>query len=125
MTWNETHERTRIFHEVEAVAAADMSGALPWRAEWSAYFNGPDGLLTALRARWERMIEAQLDARTGEDEFADTYSRLRRSQMGVLEILRGAEKHACRVLELTGPRPVAAKPRVVRFRRGPVLPTSR
>ena len=123
MTWNDTHERTRIFHEVEAAAAADMTGALPWRTEWSAYFNGPDGLLTALRARWERMLEAQLDARTGEDEFADTYAKLRRSQVGILAILRRAEQQATQVLKLTGPRPTVAKPRVVRFRRGPVLPT--
>jgi hypothetical protein len=124
MTWNDTHERTRIFHEVEAAAAADMSGALPWRSEWSAYFNGPDGLLAALRARWERMLEAQLDARTSEDEFADTYTRLRRSQVGVLEILRGAEKHASRILELTGPRPASPTYRKTRFHRGPILPTA-
>lgn len=123
MTWNDTHERTRIFHEVEAVAATDMTGAVPWRSEWSQYFNGPEGLVKALRSRWQHMLEAQLDARTGEDDFADTYGRIRRSQAGVLAILQCAEKATDRVLELTGPRPAAAKPRVLRFRGGPILPT--
>lgn len=122
MTWNDTHARTRIFREVEAAAAADMSGALPWRAEWAQYFDGPTGLITALRARWARMCEAQLDSRTGEDEFHDTVYRLRRSQAGVLAILQNAEKATVR--ELVGPAPVPVrKPRIVRFRGGPVLPS--
>lgn len=89
MTWHETHQRTRIIREVEALAAADLSGALPWRAEWSAYFDGPGALLTALQARWDRMCETQLDT-TDDDQFRATYGRLRRSQAGVLAILRHA-----------------------------------
>ena len=39
MTWHETHERTRIIREVEAAAAIDMSGRLPWRESWAPYFG--------------------------------------------------------------------------------------
>ena len=46
MTWQETHARTRIIREVEAAAAVDMTGALPWREEWVPFFGSPEGLLT-------------------------------------------------------------------------------
>ena len=69
MTWNETHTRTAIIREVEAASALDMTGALPWREEWAPYFGSPEGLLKALRSRWNRMCEAQLDISTGEDVF--------------------------------------------------------
>lgn len=87
MTWHETHERTRIIREVEAVAAVDMSGRLPWRESWSAYFGDREGLLTALRVRWDRMCIAQLDELTSPELVAATERRLRRSNAGVLRIL--------------------------------------
>lgn len=129
MTWNETHERIRIIREVEAVAAADMSGAVPWREEWAPYFNGPAGLVTALRARWNHMCAAQLDARTGEDELNDNYRRLRRSEAGILAILQhaGADITPSSVLTLAGPRSAPSpRTRSRRFHvlRGPVLPVS-
>jgi hypothetical protein len=127
MTWNETHARTAIFREVEAAAAADMSGALPWREEWAQYFAGPEGLLKALRARWNHMCEAQLDIRTGEDVLQDTYQQLRRTQAGVLAILRKASETpveaGAKVLALTGASRVVApvKSRAHRIWVGPVL----
>ncbi len=125
MTWNETHQRTRIIREVEAASALDMTGALPWREEWAAYFGSPDGLIKALRARWDRMCEAQLDFRAGEDIQNDTYQHLRRSQAGILAILRKASEDAAdagaRVLELTGAAQVSAPRRTRRLRGGPVL----
>ncbi len=126
MTWNETHERTRIFREVEAAAAADMTGAVPWREEWSAYFAGPAGLVTALRARWNHMMEAQLDSWDEHEElFSDAVQRLRRTQAGVLKILQSTAP-AERVLQLTGAAltaPVAGAKRGFRFFGGPVLPS--
>jgi hypothetical protein len=127
MTWNETHARTAIFREVEAAAAADMSGALPWREEWAQYFAGPEGLLKALRARWNHMCEAQLDIRTGEDVLQDTYQQLRRTQAGILAILRKASETpveaGAKVLALTGASRVVApvKGRANRIWVGPVL----
>jgi hypothetical protein len=124
MTWHETHQRTRIIREVEAAAALDMSGALPWRSEWAAYFGSPAGLLAALRSRWDRMCEAQLDPRFGEDELVDTYGRLRRTQAGILEILRRAQDaDGERLLALSGPAPAPTRRRrALRFHAGPVLP---
>ena len=129
MTWNETHARTRIIREVEAAAAVDMTGALPWREEWAPYFGGPEGLLKALRARWDRMCEAQLDIRTGEDVLQETYQQLRRTQAGILAILRKAGETAeagaagAKVLALTGSSlvPSPRKGRGARFWVGPVL----
>lgn len=127
MTWTETHERTRIIREVEQAAAADMSGALPWREEWSQYFAGPEGLVLALRSRWARMCEAQLDARDGEDEFMDTYARLRRAEAGILAIFSRIDHEADHhVTTVDAPYPVAEPPRARRFHLhlhgGPVLP---
>jgi len=127
MTWNETHARTRIIREVEAAAATDMTGALPWRDEWNQYFHGPRGLVAALRSRWQHMCEAQLDVQDGEDQFDDAYIRLRRTQAAVLAILQRTDATAGdpAVLPLTGPRP-APSPRRARRRfllhGGPVLP---
>ena len=106
MTWNETHARTAIIREVEETSARDMTGALPWREEWAQYFGSPEGLLKALRARWNRMCEAQLDIRTGEDVLQDTYNQLRRTQAGILAILRKASENpvetGTKVLAMTG-----------------------
>ncbi len=130
MTWEETHNRTRIIREVEAAAAADMTGALPWREEWAPFFGTPEGLLKALRARWNRMCEAQLDVRAGEDVFADTLTQLRRTHAGILAILKKASEAGesgvgagAKVLALTGASlvPVPRKVRHSRFWVGPVL----
>jgi hypothetical protein len=130
MTWTETHARTAIIREVEETSARDLTGALPWREEWAQYFGSPEGLLTALRSRWNRMCEAQLDIRTGEDVLQDTYAQLRRSQAGILAILRkageateqGVESGA-KVLALTGAAVAVAprKARGARFWGGPVF----
>jgi hypothetical protein len=129
MTWNETHARTRIIREVEAAAAADMTGALPWREEWAPFFGSPEGLLKALRARWNRMCEAQLDVRTtGEDVFNDTLAQLRRTQAGILAILKKASEAGesgvtagAKVLALTGASMVPTPRKGRRYRGGPVI----
>lgn len=126
MTWNETHERTRIFREVEAFAAADLTGAVPWRDAWAAYFDGPDGLVAALRARWNRTVQAQFDPRVGDEENRATLARLRRSVPGLLTILEcQPASEPMRVRPLTEPQPVAKLPRRRRFHGGPILPTTR
>jgi len=87
MTWHETHERIRILRAVEAAAAVDMSGRLPWRETWAPYFGDPSGLLTALLARWDRMSVAGLAELTTPEQVRATERRLRRSNAGVLRIL--------------------------------------
>ena len=125
MTWQETQARTRIIREVEAAAAVDMTGALPWREEWAPYFGSPDGLLTALRARWNQLCEAQLDVRAGEDAFADSLTRLRRTQAGILAILLKASETevgaGAEVVALTGASMVPAPRKGRRYRGGPVV----
>lgn len=76
MTWLETHERTRILREVEAYSVCDLTGHLPWKESWAPFFGDRDGLLVALRARWDRMCAAT----SGQQ-------RLRRTHAGILRIL--------------------------------------
>lgn len=109
MTWHETHQRTRIIREVEAYAAADLSGRLPWRDAWAPYVGDREGLLRLLRARWDRACEAQLDASDGEDAFHDDHRRLRRTYAGILRILEAHPPTAAPV-----PVPVAAAPTAAR-----------
>jgi hypothetical protein len=87
MTWLETHERTRIVREVEAAAAVDLSGRLPWCETWTPYFADREALLAFLRARWDRMCIAQLDELTTPEEVRATEARLSRTNIGVLRIL--------------------------------------
>lgn len=87
MAWHESVERIRIIREVEAVAAVDQSGRLPWRDTWAPSFGDRVGLLTALRDRWERMCLAQLDELTTPAQVRATERRLRRTNAGVLRIL--------------------------------------
>lgn len=128
MTWNETHARTRIIRAVESAAAVDLNGVLPWNDAWAAYFDGPTGLVKALRARWNHMCVAQVDTRSAldaDEEFA--YNRLRRTQAGVLAIIRAADRGPVRTvahpLSLAISEPVPARRRrVFRFQGGPTLP---
>jgi hypothetical protein len=87
MTWFETHERTRIVREVEAYAAADMSGRLPWNDAWAPFFTDATGLLGFLYARYDRMCITQLSELTSAEAVRDTAATLRRSNAGVLRIL--------------------------------------
>jgi len=87
MTWHETHERIRIIREVEAAAAVDLSGRLPWRDSWAPSFGDRVGLLIALRDRWERMCTVRLEDLTSHQLVRETERDLRRSYAGVLRIL--------------------------------------
>ena len=87
MTWTETHERHRIIREVVATAATDPTGTLPWRDEYAAHYGDRDGLLFALRHRWERTCQAQLDTHLPEEVLDERYRDLHRSNAGVLRIL--------------------------------------
>ena len=128
MTWNETHERMRIIHEVETVSAADLSGAVPWREEWAAYFDGPHALVAALRSRWQHMCEVQLDGvRNCEELVEESIERLRRTQAGIVAILRGNHDGVePEVLNLSGPTAATEQPkrRHLALHGGPVLPST-
>ncbi|WP_148615254.1 hypothetical protein [Nocardioides rubriscoriae] len=112
MTWNETHQRTRIIREIEAAAACDPTGRLPWKESWAPLFGDRDGLLTALRARWDRMCQAQLDSEASDASFRDTHQRLRRTHAGMLRILEAnaPSAHASGQAPVRTPSSAAASP---------------
>lgn len=121
MTWNETHERTRILRHVAAVAAADMSGAVPWREEWSQYFAGPHGLVCALRGRLEGLYAAQVDDHSPED-FEGAQLRLREAQAGVIAILHASRGALRTIAAPSVPEPVSEHLHFWQARGGPALP---
>lgn len=87
MTWTETHERYRIIREVVAAAEADPTGTLPWRVEYAASFGTPEALVAALRQRWQRTCEAQLEAHLSDEEIQERHRKLMNDHAAVLRIL--------------------------------------
>jgi hypothetical protein len=87
MSWTETHERYRIIREVVAAAEKDRTGTLPWRDEYATSFGTPDGLVAALRQRWQRTCEAQLESSLSDDEIQKRHRELLLEHAGVLRIL--------------------------------------
>ena len=87
MSWTETHERFRIIREVVEAAEADPTGTLPWREEYADLFGDRDGLVTALRHRWQRTCEAQLDPNLSEEQMKDHHRRLLAQNAAVLRVL--------------------------------------
>jgi len=87
MTWSETHERYRIIREVVAAAEADPTGTLPWRVEYAPLYGTPEGLVNALRTRWQRTCEAQLEAHLSDEEIQERHRKLMVEHAAVLRIL--------------------------------------
>ncbi len=87
MTWTETHERYRIIREVVKAAEADSTGTLAWRDEYADYFGDRNGLVNALRTRWQHTCEAQLDSNMTEAELQAEHRRLLQAHAAVLRIL--------------------------------------
>lgn len=89
MTWNETHRRWRALREIEE-GLADGTGELPWTPEYADLFGDRDGLLAALRYRWELSRDAQLDSHLPEQVLEEQRRRLTERASGVLRLLREA-----------------------------------
>jgi hypothetical protein len=87
MSWSETHERYRIIRKVVATAERDSTGTLPWRDEYATSFGTPDGLVAALRQRWQRTCETQLEATMSDDEIQTRHRELLIEHAAVLRIL--------------------------------------
>lgn len=87
MTWTETHERYRIIREVVAAAEAEPTGKLPWRPEYAEVFGTPDNLVAALRQRWQRTCEAQLESHLSDEELQERHRKLLGDHAAVLRIL--------------------------------------
>lgn len=65
MSWESTHRYYQALREVEAELdrrnAIDNRADLPWRAEYAQIFGDRDGLLLALRRRWQLLVQAQVE----------------------------------------------------------------
>lgn len=86
MSWSQTHRRWQALQEIEARA---NNGALelPWTSEYAEIFGDPDGLVLALRSRWEQARRAQLDSHLPERVLEEQWRRLHARHAGVLRLL--------------------------------------
>lgn len=94
MTWNETHRRWQALRAVEAAADDDLSGALPWRAEYAEIFGDRTGLVQALRYRWNLIVEAQLDPTRTDASPDKIWQELSARHAGLLRVLARADADA-------------------------------
>lgn len=88
MSWTETHRRWQALREIETFVNASATGELPWKAEYAELFGSPDGLIAALRYRWDLTRSAQLDSHLTEDALEEQRRRLVERNAGVLRVLR-------------------------------------
>lgn len=94
MTWEQAHRRYAALREIEALADADPSGALPWSGEYAEVFGDREHLLVALRHRWRTLVECQLDPELGLDVLQRTQARLAAAHPGLLRVLALADERA-------------------------------
>ena len=87
-------QRVRIIREIEATAAHDSSGRLPWRPSWSLYFGDRAGLLEALATRRQCLAFIRVEDLPPSIGTAALRRQIRQSDAGLERILRryvGAE----------------------------------
>jgi hypothetical protein len=87
MGWTETHRRWQALQDIEARANAGVLDALPWSREYAEIFGDRDGLVAALRTRWEHTRRAQLDSHLPERVLEEQWCRLHTRHAGVLRLL--------------------------------------
>ena len=81
-------QRVRIIREVEAAAAHDATGKLPWRPSWAAYFGDREGLLDALATRRQCLGFIRLEDLPQDIGTAALARRIRRTDEALERILR-------------------------------------
>ncbi|MFE3289132.1 hypothetical protein [Rhodococcus sp. NPDC059234] len=87
MSWASTHQWWQALREAAAEIERRGDGVLPWRPEYVGVFGDPDGLIAALRYRWNLTIQAQADELAGPD--GDAHERaLINANRGMLRILQ-------------------------------------
>ena len=86
MTWSETHRRWQALREVEEHLATDAA-ELPWTEEYAEIFGDRDGLVAALRYRWQLSRDTQLDSHLPEHVLDEQRRRLDHRARGVLRLL--------------------------------------
>ncbi len=90
MGWTETHRRWQAMREIEemlADAAPTDVTEIPWREEYDDLFGDRDGLVAALRYRWDLARTTQLDTHASERALDDARVRLHRRARGVIRLL--------------------------------------
>lgn len=87
MTWTETHRRWQALAEIEALVNASDTDELPWNDEYADIFGDRDGLVAALRYRWNLTRDAQLDLNVPEPVLQEQWHRLQQRHAGILRVL--------------------------------------
>lgn len=87
MTWTETNRRQRTMREALAMIEQRRDGRLPWHEDWDDVFGDRDGLLRALRHRWQLQREGQLDPSLNEKTLAQVRRRLQDQNVGLIAVL--------------------------------------
>lgn len=59
MSWESTSERWQAIREVSAELERNRDGVLPWQPRYADIFGDREGLLAALRYRWQLIVRAQ------------------------------------------------------------------
>jgi hypothetical protein len=81
-------QRVRIIREIEATAAHDTTGKLPWRPSWATYFGDRAGLLDALATRRQCLAFIRVDELPADIGTTALARRIRKSDAGLERILR-------------------------------------
>jgi hypothetical protein len=81
-------QRVRIIREVEAEAASDTSGRLPWRAGWAAYFGDRAGLVEALATRRACLAIIDIESLPDPESRAMVRRRVMRTTAGLDRVIR-------------------------------------
>lgn len=101
MTWEQAHRRYAALREIERLADADATGALPWTPAYAEVFGSRDLLLVALRHRWRTLVECQVDPELGAEVLQRTRVRLESEHAGLLRVLARADADAKGVLDVS------------------------
>jgi hypothetical protein len=96
MSWTRTSEWWRTLRTVSDELEHRQDGALPWQAEYADIYGDRDGLVAALRYRWQLIEQAQ-----GADPSWSYGER-------VLHEVALAERHSGLLLAITPPRTPSA-----------------
>ena len=81
-------QRARIIREIEAAAAHDTTGKLPWRPSWAAYFGDRAGLLEALATRRQCLAFIRVEDLPPGIGTTAVARRIRRTEAALERILR-------------------------------------
>jgi hypothetical protein len=87
MTWSETKRRWRVMREIEELFVADPTTKLPWTEEYVELFGDREGLVAALRYRWQLARDTQLDSHVPEAALDEQRIRMDQRTRTMLRIL--------------------------------------